>query len=299
MKNAANNGAKSFAEISKETKIKYNRIMYILEKHPVVKERLLQAFEENKKVSVPKVKRKISKKVIEPVLPEAEKYIIIDASICGAKGALQAIHREISESNAKIILTDITVEELTKLEDGDDNTAYVARRILSNSAKHTDTYYFIKITKTSIIDDKSIVDFASTVKNAVLFTADKGMNAIAKLEKVEVNFFIKSNKPFYGIIYKDEKPVLKAGLDNNNFIIIRHKDSLLYEGEHCLYNGDEIFSLRKTDDEKGVKLLCFKVKIHPNNSFETHLVDRSFIRGNYVNYKYKNVYSIFKQFSNN
>lgn len=294
MKEASSN-ATSLKEISEITGIDYSRILYILDKHPVIKDRLKKSLKENKKNISSKTEKRSKQKtksITVPQLPE-DNYIVIDASICGARGILSILHKEITQNNVKVILTDVTINELEKIEDGDDNAAYCARRLLANSNNHPDTYVLINLTTIYDNPDNSIVEFAKTVKNCVLFTSDKAMSLKAKANGTKVSFFVKPNITLFGV-YDDNKIDIGKNEEKNTFVLVLHKTKYIYDGTYELEPGDEVYSFKEKDEGTGV--FRFVAKLDEQKNLITSLVDKIFVKNKLsVPYRYRGIFDLYYQ----
>ena len=120
---------------------------------------------------------------------------VIDTSICGIdnpKALFEELISSIDGTNRKIILTNVTIDELDKLQKRSVENSENARAILtaaSNDKEHSH-YLSVKIDTFFELADDCILNFCEIHKDSVvLLTADKAMYLKAQAMSIETRFY--------------------------------------------------------------------------------------------------------------
>lgn len=148
--------ATSFKDIERETGLKYSEIITSLKKHPRVFERIKKRFEEAQKNS----KSAQNKECKRDDSPD----IVIDTSITGVPG----IEKVLEEESAHIILTQVVIKELSRMQHFNDSDAMRARHILAMPADNEDKFIHELISEEYESADKCILEYCLK-KRIILF----------------------------------------------------------------------------------------------------------------------------------
>lgn len=177
----SNNMISTLEEMGKILGISRMQILKSLELHPRKKKEILGQLEKNRKMKSAKREKK----------PFSNEYVI-DASICGTTN-LKATLKEIIENEGVLVLTDITIEELGRLQNKKREYSHLdARYVLKMAAENPNYFKLLRIDKDSSDADSCIVKYCLKNKdNTILLTADKLMAEIARLDGIEVIFLKK------------------------------------------------------------------------------------------------------------
>ncbi len=127
--------------------------------------------------------------------PDNISGFVIDTSICGIdnpKALFEELISSIDGTNRKIILTNVTIDELDKLQKRSVENSENARAILtaaSNDKEHSH-YLSVKIDTSFELADDCILNFCEIHKDSVvLLTADKAMYLKAQAMSIETHFY--------------------------------------------------------------------------------------------------------------
>ena len=122
------------------------------------------------------------------------KSYVIDASITGAN-IFKEYFSKMYESNSKIILTSITIDELEKMQKFNDTQGYYARKILNIAAENAEKFLNVLIDETDEIADNCIIKYcAKNRENVKLVSSDKTMVLKSRMYGVETIFLEHQNK---------------------------------------------------------------------------------------------------------
>lgn len=175
---AAAENATSFKDVEKATGFKHSEIITSLKKHPRVYDRIKKQFEEAQKNTIP-VRAERFKAQIVP-------NIVIDTSITGVPD----IEKILEEEPTQIILTQVVIKELSRMQHFNDVDAMRARHILAMPADNEEKFIHELISEEYETADKCILEYCLKNKdNVVLYTADKEMFNFAKVYKIPVKLF--------------------------------------------------------------------------------------------------------------
>ena len=170
--------AKNFKEIEKITGLKYSEILTSLKKHPRVFNRIKKQFEQyhNSRKSV---ETKNDKKAAVP-------KIVIDTSVAG----VQDIEKILEQEKSKVVLTQVVIKELARLQGIDDIYAMRARHLLAMPADNEEKFVHELISEEYETPDKCILEYCLKNKDdVILYTADKEMFNFAKVYNIPVKLF--------------------------------------------------------------------------------------------------------------
>lgn len=191
----------SVKEIAEATSLTVQEIKTSLSKHPRVEKRIMAKLEENRQ-------KKSSQKLEEKKFPSEDKNVevkedeflgyVIDNSIIGVKDVLNIINK-ICASNAQIVITNITINELEDSREYDGFSGRNAGRILAMAAEDPKHFFSVIIDDSLATKDDCIVKYCADNKDKViLLTADNPMALRARAYGVETQYFkqdvVKENK---------------------------------------------------------------------------------------------------------
>lgn len=201
----------SIKEIAKEVGLTEREVKTSLAKHPRIEEKIMAQLDKNKKEL--KAKKKAKKEGQKPekkdeeeanckkALESREKVeqfeetadidtrFVIDASIAGIE-ELEELFSNVYATNAKIILTSVTIKELEKMQKFHDDDAKAARHILAMAAENQKSFQTVLIDETVGIPDDCIIKYCADNKdNVVLLTSDKTMALKARMYGVVTQYF--------------------------------------------------------------------------------------------------------------
>lgn len=112
--------------------------------------------------------------------PDFSVGFVIDASMMKIKDSDTFIDR-LCLTEAKIILTSVTIKELDKMQSFQDNLALCARVFLAKAAKNPEQFLSVRIDETVGLPDDCIIAYCREYRNKVtLLTADKRMTLMAR-----------------------------------------------------------------------------------------------------------------------
>lgn len=120
---------------------------------------------------------------------------VIDASITGIKD-IENFLSQLCETNAKIILTSVTLKELENLQKFHDAQAKDARHILAMAAENPQSFHPVLIDETIGIPDDCIIKYCADNNNRVsLLTSDKMMALKARMYNIETQYLKQEATP--------------------------------------------------------------------------------------------------------
>lgn len=280
---------KSFKQLEAATGLSYCEIITSLRKHPRILEKIKKHFEDAKKSGE---KRKITKKTAETLC----KKVVIDTSLTG----VPEIESVLKEESAKIVLTQVVIKELSRMQHFEDSDAMRARHILAMPAENEEKFIHELISEEYETADRCILEYCLQNKdNVVLYTADKEMFNFAKVYKVPVKLFrsvstresISKRSITFGGAEKIGKDLI-VDLDkiNTSFrrVIVISEGREYSEGIVKFKVGDEIF-LASNKREGYVAFAHYKIislwkENHCDLIFSKRLYDLGKLD---FNYKYK------------
>lgn len=118
---------------------------------------------------------------------------VIDTSICGIDNPLallEELTKSIDGTNRKIILTNVTIDELDSLQKRSNQNSKIARAILTAATNDRKHYKPIEIDTSFELADDCILNFCKEHKDTViLLTADKGMHLKAVAMSIETHYY--------------------------------------------------------------------------------------------------------------
>lgn len=246
------NSVTSINEIAEGLGLSTFQVKSSLAKHPGAKESIVAQLEENK-LAIPTEHHE--------VVTDFDTGFVIDASITGISN-LEDVLSKICVTNAKIILTSITIKELEKLQKFHDEQALDARHILAMAAENPEKFLSVLIDETVGIPDDCIIKYCANNKEKVsLLTSDKTMALKARMYGVKTQYLKqeKDTKPTNsqptGYSYKEATltAVEKAGnklyvdvFNNVHGSLWLISNNLVYtDGVHELKIGDDVFLATK------------------------------------------------------
>lgn len=116
---------------------------------------------------------------------------VIDASITGAKDLRENLTK-LCTTQAKIILTSITIKELEKLQKFKNIIGNDARYILNLAIENSNSFKIVLIDESFDTPDECIIEYCKEYKDSItLLTAKETMVLKAKLHNIQVHFFKK------------------------------------------------------------------------------------------------------------
>lgn len=206
--------AKTMKELEDLTGLSYIMINTTLSKHPTIFKRIKEQLAVNKENAILQAqkqkklekKAKIEEKTKNDAMIKETKQdeivtsnkddefcgFVIDASIMGIEN-LRDILLKICETQAKLILTSVTIEELDRMQKFKDIQGNDARYILALAAEMSDSFINVLIDETLDTPDDCIIKYCEeNKKNVTLLTADKKMALKARMYFVEVQYFKKT-----------------------------------------------------------------------------------------------------------
>jgi len=286
IKEAAKN-ATSIKDLEDATGLSYAMIKTTLSKHPIIFKRIKEQLAVNRekaesevqepKESSVKVKAKAEPKAkneanIETLKQEQVKIskkdsnlsaFVIDASITGIEN-LQDIISKILLSKEKIILTSLTIKELSKLQRFKDIYGKDAEYILTMAAENPDNFESVLIDETLDTPDNCIIKYcADNKENVILLTSDKEMAVTARGYSIKVQYFKKSKTQVNSkTTYTNNSKIrtlipakrvgnklLLSNFQTNTMSICVYSDGLEYnDGIRELKVGDDVFISTKKSD---------------------------------------------------
>lgn len=186
----------SIKDIVEATGLTTQVVKTSLAKHPRVEKKVMAKLEENRQ-------KRASLKVEEKSVPNAEKEVevkkddflgyVIDNSIIGVKDVLNIINK-ICASNAQIVITNITINELEDARAYDNFGGKNAKRILAMAAEDPKHFFSVIIDDSLATKDDCIIKYCADNKGKViLLTADNTMALKARAYGVETQYFKHEN----------------------------------------------------------------------------------------------------------
>lgn len=267
--------ATTIKELQEITGLSYFMIQTTLSKHPIIFKRIKEQLALNKEQAESKSqqkralgqKSKIQQKEmnlspsqqVEPNKSEKSftRYVI-DASICGSQNLRNRLS-QICNSDAKIILTSITIKELKDMTYYKKKSAIDAKYILSLAVKTPHTFESVLIDETQDTPDNCIVKYCADNKNRVsLLTSDQEMVLNARMYSVDVHYLEKHNNSSHTSQPANSKirTLMDATKIDNTLLISNfqtdrksinvHSNGLVYsDGVQELKIGDDVFIATK------------------------------------------------------
>lgn len=249
--------AKSIADLERATGLSRIMINTTLEKHPIVRARIMERLQANKEKAKLKAQHSEkndseSKKSMD-IAEDNHKYVI-DASITGTVNMRSILEKIQSEDASNIVLTSITIRELKKLESLRDIQGFDATYIMNRALDYPDIYKPVLIDETIGTPDDCIMKYCADNKEKLtLLTADKEMALNARMYGVEVQFmrYERTNKEKTpGRTPVRKETLIPAVIINGKLCIARfytHKMSIRVYSEGIEYNSG-IKELKVGDD---------------------------------------------------
>ncbi len=235
---------KSRKELEEELKLTQDEVVSLKEKLNQKNEKIIQQKKEIESYMDSKYRFFVTRTITAYVL---------DASFCGCYNFKQEF-KKIIDSSKKIILTDITIRELKKIQTQASNkTSEHARNILDCALLYKQKFICEKINKLDS-PDNSIIRFCSEHKSRVeLMTCDKEMALLAEAEDVKVECFegFGDKKVFLDkIVDLNWRGYVEQFEYSNKFVMIKNhiNGENIFSGEYKITPGDEIFIIY---DKKG------------------------------------------------
>lgn len=149
--------------------------------------------------------------------PDFSVGFVIDASIMKIKDIDIFIDR-LCVTEAKIILTSVTIQELDKMQSFQSNLAQCARNFLARAVKHPEQFLSVRIDDTVGIPDDCIIAYCREYRNKVtLLTADKVMTLKARSYPypVKVQYFA-ADDSLDELKQTDSRKVNQSGSTDSN-----------------------------------------------------------------------------------
>lgn len=244
--------------------------------------------------------------------PEQTKQIkfVIDASITGIKN-LTDILNKLRSLNGKIVLTNITIEELDKMQRFNDTDGNDARKILSMAAGNLEDFMCVRIDNQGTADDSIIKYCSDNKENVVLLTSDKTMALTARTFGVKTHFLqqtyiTKSNfthnnngsraNTLYAAKRIGEKLFISNFTTPYRSIAIISNGTEFKEGVYELKVGDDVYLATKKEEYLTFAHYCITSLNAENNCrivFSRRIYDTSEIESLPAAYK-----SFMRQFHN-
>lgn len=242
--------AKTMKELENLTGLSYMMINTTLSKHPTIHKRIKEQLADNKEKTVIEYKKEPE----ECVTDNKEDFygFVIDASITGVEN-LRNILLKICQTQAKIILTSITIKELEKLQKLKDIQGKDARYILSLAAENSTTFKTVLIDETLRCPDDCIIKYCEeNKKNVTLLTADKTMALKARMYSVQVQYFkydrINTSRKVITLIPANKigSKLIISKFQTSTLSIRVYSDGIQYnDGIKELNVGDDVFIATK------------------------------------------------------
>ena len=189
---------------------------------------------------------------------------VIDASITGVKDLRENLTK-LCATQAKIILTSITIKDLEKLQKFKNITGNDARYILNLAIENGNNFKIVLIDESFDTPDDCIIKYCKEYKDSItLLTAKKTMVLKAKLHNIQVHFFKKEPtviEPPKVVVSESSnirtllpaqrianKLFLSTFKTNTMSIVIYSKGEKFSDGIAELHVGDDVFlSTKKAD----------------------------------------------------
>lgn len=274
--------ATSIKDIERATNLSYFKINSTMAKHPILFKRIKNQLEANKEQSKIKTTNKTStdtkKEVALKVQKKEHKHInktnsnfttktiknyVIDASITGIKSLRNDLSK-ICASDAKIILTSITIKELEKMQKFRDLDGIDAGHILALAAENHTSFETVLIDESFETPDDCIINYcAENNENVILLTSDKTMALKARMYNVEVHY-LKQNPSNNNNLIANQcnskirtlfaakrigNQLLLSGFHTNTISICVYSNGIEYsDGVKELKVGDDVFISSKKAD---------------------------------------------------
>lgn len=204
--------ATSMKEIKEATGLSLTKINTTLSKHPIISKRIKQLLESNKKKTKLELQKQIDYEKNTGIIEEAESRIettvekqdqeinvveqkedkflgfVIDASVLG----MQQLTRTLSKiclTDAKIILTSITIKQLKKMQKYNNISGKDAKTILKLATEQPENCKVILIDETLDTPDECIIKYCVDNKERVtLLTSKQTMVLDARMHSVQVQY---------------------------------------------------------------------------------------------------------------
>lgn len=270
----------SIKEIAKAVGLSVSEVKTSLAKHPRIEEKIMAQLEKNKEEfkSMKKAEKETNRKQAVELKEKNPKVVnkakqpgetanfeagfVIDASITGIE-KLENVLSNIRETNAKIILTSVTIKELEKMQKFHDIDAMDARRILAMAAENQKDFHTVLIDENLETPDDCIIKYCADHKDKVtLLTSDKTMALKARMYGVRTQYFKQKKNTGHTTVqprayHYDRRRTLLAArkvgdklfltdFNNDYRSILLISDGLEYtDGVHTLKIGDEVYLATK------------------------------------------------------
>ena len=167
--------AKIIKGVLEETDMTYQKSDTILSKFSIIYKRIMKQLGINR---------------------EEDKKYVIDASITGNEN-FRDIISEILQTQAKIIFTSVTIDELDRIQKYNNESAVNARHILNLGAENSERCESVLIDETLETPDACIIKYcANNKKRVILVTSDKRMALDARMYGVQVEYYKSITTPF-------------------------------------------------------------------------------------------------------
>ena len=275
--------ATTMKELENLTGLSYAMINTTLSKHPTIFKRIKEQLAVNKEKwggrstkqkelgTKPKAEEKAKKCALVKETKQNCKSnknddvsgFVIDASITGIENLREALSK-ICLTQAKLILTSVTIKEFEKMQNFKDIEGNDARHILALAAENPNKFETVLIDETLDTPDDCIVKYCADHKESVtLLTSDKTMALKARMYSVQVHYFKKStptvNSKTISHINSKVETLLSANRIGNKLLInnfhtgtrsirvcsdgLEHNDGIIE-----LKVGDDVFICSKKPD---------------------------------------------------
>lgn len=166
-----------------------------------------------------------------------KKKIVLDTSVVGTY-EINMILEEAKREEIKVVLTTVTIRELKKLRDNDDEQGRDAKFISGEAARDIQGYEEVLIDENGESPDDCIIRYCEENKeNVILYSADVEMVLLARAHHIEVYILTKIPNKTNNV----QKLVTLAQLRpiNDGIYITEYKNS---NQLICIYRGDLKFT---------------------------------------------------------
>lgn len=192
-------------------------------------------------------------------MKEATKVYVLDTSYIESRDFFKE-YSNILKSDAKIVLTTITIYELKKLcaysyGKPITNTAKKAIKVLKDAVSMEEKFIEVDIHKATGSPDDAIIHFCEEYKEkAELLTSDKEMVLLARAKGIKVKYGkneYRGKIDLIGILDLENGSFITEFKTQDKYVMVRKASSgkKIFSGKHQIANGDEIYLLLKMDDE--------------------------------------------------
>lgn len=249
--------ATTIKEVEDLTGLSKSQITTTLSKHPIAAKRLRDKIKSNNQTKKEQEKLASSmeqkKEQVQQRNDNKENAIsgfVIDASLTGTVNFIETMQKMFL-SEQKIILTDITMYELSKLQKCKGIHGTDARYILNNAIEYPENFELVPIEEIYDIPDDNIIEFCKN-KNVILLTADKEMLLKARMYHIEVRYHKKLREDFIQtllVAHKIENNLVITGFQRKDISICVYSNGIQYsKGKYFLNIGDDVFVSKKRKD---------------------------------------------------